>query len=138
MNINLMAVVLASIAEFIIGAIWYMPVFGKLWGKIHGFDHLSKEEQAAMQKGMTPLMGAQFASTLVTTYVLAGLINALPDYSDYNLALMAWLGFVVPTQVAAVIFGNTPKKWFVTKTLIMAGGSLLCLLVAAAILKAIV
>ena len=41
-----LAIILASIAEFIVGAIWYTPIFGNVWGKIHGFDpaKMSKDE----------------------------------------------------------------------------------------------
>ena len=136
MSINYTAVLVASIADFAIGAIWYMPIFGNLWGKIHGFAKMSKKEQAEARKGMAPLMVTQFIITLLTALVLAKFIILLPDYSAYTLAAMVWVGFVVPAQIASVIFGGTDKKWFVTKTAIMAGGSLACLLAAAAILKA--
>lgn len=137
MDINFLAVALATIAQFAFGAVWYMPIFGSLWGKIHGFDKLSKVEQKDAQKSMMPLLLVQLIGTLVTTLVLAKLIVLLPDYSVFILAVMVWLGFVVPTQVAAVIFGGTAPKWIVTKIAIMAGGSLACLLIAAAILNAI-
>ena len=47
-----------------------------------------------------------------------------------------WLGFVVPAQVSAVIFGGTEPKWVVTKLAIMSAASLLCLEAAAAVLHA--
>lgn len=136
MSVNYLAVLVASVAEFVIGAIWYMPIFGSAWRDIHGFGKLSKKEQETAQKEMLPLLVVQFIITLLTTVVLAKFITMLPSYSVYKLAVMAWAGFVVPTQVAAVIFGGTDKKWIVQKSLIMAGGSLACLLAAAAILKA--
>lgn len=137
MSINYTAVLVASVVEFAVGAIWYMPLFGNLWGKIHGFAKMTKKEQAEARKGMAPLMVTQFVGTIITTFVLAKFITMLPGYSVYKLAVMAWAGFVVPTQVAAVIFGGTDKQWMVTKTLIMASGSLVCLLAAAAVLKAL-
>lgn len=136
MDINYWAVLVASVAQFIIGAIWYMPLFGTLWGKIHGFDKLSKAEQNDARKGMMPLLLVQFLVTVVTTVVLAKFIVLLPDYSAYTLAGMIWIGFFVPVQVAAVVFGGTDPKWMVTKVAVMAGGSLACLLAAAAILNA--
>lgn len=136
MTINYWAVLVATFAQFIIGAIWYMPIFGKLWGKIHDFDRQSKAEQKAAQKSMLPLLVVQLLITAVTTVVLAKLIVLLPNYSVYEIAFMVWLGFVVPTQIAAIIFGGTKPKWFVVKALIMASGSLACLMAAATILKA--
>ena len=45
-----------------------------------------------------------------------------------------WIGFIVPTQVSAVIFGGTEKKWIVKKIAVQAGVALLCLEAAAAII----
>ena len=135
MSVNYLAILVASVAEFIIGAIWYMPVFGNLWGKIHDFKEMSKDEQKTAQKQMMPLLAVQFIITVLTTLVLAKLIVLLPSYSVYALAFMLWAGFVVPTQIAGIIFGGTNPKWMVAKAFVMSGGSILCLMVAAAILK---
>ncbi len=136
---NYLAILIAAVAQFIIGAIWYMPLFGKIWGKIRGFDALASETQKQMQKGMAPLLVFQFLVTVVTTIVLSIFITYMPgNWNVYALAGFFWIGFVVPTQVSAVLFGGTKPEWIVTKILIMAGGSFLCLEVAAAIIKAMV
>lgn len=129
------AIILATIAQFAVGAVWYMPIFGKQWGEIHGFNKLTKAQQKAAQAKMGPFYGVQIFVTLITTVVLSQFVTALPDYSPYLLALMGWIGFVVPAQVSAVVFGGTEPKWIARKISIMAGGSLACLSVAAAILK---
>lgn len=134
MNINYVAVAVAAVAQFVVGAIWYMPLFGSLWRDIHGFGKLSKAEQEQAQKEMMPMLGIQFVGTIVTTIVLARFMQLLPNYSAYTLAVMAWIGFIVPIQVSAIMFGGTQAKWMVKKALIMTGGALACLLVAAAIL----
>lgn len=135
MNINYFAVVIAAVAQFVVGAIWYMPLFGSQWRDIHGFGKLSKAEQDQAQKEMMPMLGIQFVGTVITSIVLAKLIVVLPNYSAYSLALAAWLGFIVPIQVSAIMFGGTPAKWMVKKALIMTGGALACLLVAVTILS---
>lgn len=136
MTINYLAVLVASVAQFIIGAVWYMPLFGKTWGKIHGFETYSPAVQRQMQKKMLPLLVVQFIGTVVTTVVLAIFIAYLPlGWNVYALAGFFWIGFVVPTQVSAVIFGGTKPEWIVTKALIMAGGALLCLEAGAIIIK---
>ena len=134
MNLTV-AILLASVAEFIVGAIWYMPLFGTLWGKIHGFESLSKADQKAAQKQMGPMLAVQFLGTVVTTIVLAKVIPAFPNYSVFEVAALVWVGFFVPAQVSAVMFGGTESKWVIKKILIMTGGSLACLLVAAAVLQ---
>ncbi len=136
MDVNYIAVLVAAVAQFVVGAIWYMPIFGKLWGQIHGFQKLSKSQQKEAQQQMMPMLVVQFIGTLLTTVVLAKITDATSVYAPYSLALLIWAGFFVPSQVSAVIFGGTDPKWVVKKTAIMAGGSLACLLVATAILQA--
>lgn len=137
MQINYAAVLVASLAQFVFGAVWYTPVFGKLWGKIHGFDKVSKAEQQKMMKQMGPLLGAQFLGTVVTTVVLSAMLTGTTStWSAYAFAGLCWLGFIVPTQVSAVLFGGTEPKWVVTKILIMAGGAFGCMMIAAAVLSA--
>ena len=138
MNLNYTAIILATIVQFIVGAIWYTPVFGNLWGKIHGFDKLSKEVQAKMMKSMGPMLAVQFLVTILTSFVLVLFVNALPaGWNVFGEAGFFWLGFVVPTQISAVLFGGTEGKWVVTKILISAGGSLACLMAAAVVINAL-
>lgn len=125
MDINYIAVVVATVVQFIIGAIWYMPLFGGLWGRIHGFETHSPEVQAEMKKGMAPLLIAQFVVTLVTTVVFS-ILSTNVSMNLYYLAFLAWLGFVVPTQVAGVIFGGTAPQWIAKKIAVMAFGALAC------------
>jgi hypothetical protein len=135
MQINYLAILLATIIQFIIGAIWYSFLFGKLWARIHGFDKLPKEVQQKMMKAMGPFYGIQFVMTLITTIVLEILILSLPhDWSPYGLAVLLWLGFVVPVQVSAVIFGGTESKWILKKVAVQAGAAFFCLEAAAAVL----
>lgn len=132
MGINYLAVLVATIVQFIIGAIWYSLLFGKLWGRIHGFDQLSKEVQQQMMKKMGPFYALQFLVTIITTVVLALFVAELPqDWHAFGIAGWVWLGFVLPTQVSAVIFGGTESKWIVKKIAVQAGASLACLMGAA-------
>ncbi len=137
MSLNYGAILLATILQFIVGAAWY-TFFGKIWGQIHGFDTLPKAVQQKMMKEMGPMYGVQFLVTLVTAFVFALFLAALPqDWNAYGMAGFFWIGFVVPTQISGVIFGGTENKWVVKKIAIQAGASLLCLQVAAAVLFAL-
>jgi len=137
MSINYLAVLVAAVADFVIGGIWYMGIFGKTWGKIHGFDKLSKAEQEKASKSMGPFLILQFVITIVTVWSIAKFHLLLEDYSIYTLTLLAWVGFVLPTQIAAVVFGGTDQKWMLKKSLIMVSGSLACLEASALIIKSI-
>ncbi|MFZ1626491.1 MAG: DUF1761 domain-containing protein [Candidatus Moraniibacteriota bacterium] len=137
MELNYLAIVVATALQFICGWAWYMPLFGKAWGAMHGYDQLSEEDQEKAQKEMGLQLGLQFLGTLVTTFVLALFVAGLPtEWNTYGIAGFMWLGFVVPTQLSAVMFGGTPKQWMVKKIAIMASGSLASLMTAAATLRA--
>lgn len=134
MQFNWVAIIVATVVQFIIGAVWYSALFGKLWGKMHGFDKLPKEVQQKMMKAMGPFYVLQALVTLVTSIVLGIFITYLPGWNAYAMAGFFWIGFVVPAQVSAVIFGGTENKWMVKKIAVQAGASLVCLEAAATIL----
>lgn len=131
MEINVVAVLVATVAMFAVGGFWYMVPFGTMWGKIHGFDKLSKKEQDAMSSKMGPYYGVQALVTFISAWVLAHFLGALPDVAFWQLAFWVWLGFIVPTEVSSVIFGGTEGKWIASKIAISIGGSLVCTLVGA-------
>ncbi len=132
MEINYLAIVLAAAAQFIVGAVWYMPLFGKMWGQIHGFDQTAPEVQKEMMKDMMPMLGVQFVLALVTSAVFGILVAYAPsDWNVYYLAALYWLGFAAPSQASLVIFGGTEPKWVMKKILISIGGSLACFMAMA-------
>ncbi|MBI3459263.1 DUF1761 domain-containing protein [Candidatus Azambacteria bacterium] len=55
-HINYWAVIIASVAQFLLGWFWFTFLFGNLWAKMHGHDECSKEEQEKMKSEMGPLM----------------------------------------------------------------------------------
>lgn len=135
MEISILGVIVATIVQFAIGAIWYTFIFGKLWGKIHGFDNFTPEVQAEMMKQMPPLYGGQLLVTVFSSFVLAVLMKNLPDFSPYLLALLIWFGFYIPTQYSDTIFGGTEGKWIISKLGILAGSAILSIEAAALILS---
>lgn len=138
MNLNLLAIFLITVVQFIVGAIWYSELFGKLWGRIHGFDKLTKEVQQKMMKSMGPFYGLQALVTLLTSFVLTLFVTYLPTWNAYAMAGFFWIGFVVPTQVSAVIFGGTESKWIIKKIAVQSGASLFCLEAATVVLHFLV
>lgn len=131
MDVNLAAVLAATVAMFAVGGFWYMVPFAKAWGEMHGFDKLSKKEQKEMQSKMGPLYGTQIVVTFISAWVLAHFLAVQPDVEFYKIAFWLWVGFIVPTEVSSVIFGGTEGKWIVKKIAISIGGSLACTLVGA-------
>ncbi len=44
LEINMVAILVAVVANFILGFIWYTPLFGKVWGREMGYDPNEKPE----------------------------------------------------------------------------------------------
>ena len=135
MEIPYTLIVLATIAQFILGTLWYSPLlFGKWWMEINDCTHLSKEEMRKMQKEMTPFYGLQFFLALFTTFSLATLVPYVPAFSIYHIAFWIWIGFIAPVQISSVIWGNTKKRYWVRQIFVMLSMQLAGLMLASWIL----
>lgn len=74
-HLNYLAVIVSSIAGFMIGWVWYSPVmFSKPWMAEMKFDEATMKAAAA--KGMGKTLGTAFVFTAVMTWALAVLIAA--------------------------------------------------------------
>lgn len=51
-TLNWIAIFVLSVAAFAGGALWFGPIFGGLWMKIHHADKISKAEMDKMKVGM--------------------------------------------------------------------------------------
>jgi hypothetical protein len=134
-GVSLLAVAVATISMFAVGAFWYMVPFGKIWGKIHDFDKLNEKQQKEMQAKMGPWYGVQLVVTIISALILAKFMILLPNYSPYTLAFIMWLGFVVPTEASAMIFGGSKPEYVWHKIFISIGESLAHLQLAAWIIS---
>ena len=52
LGINMTAILVATVANFILGFLWYTPLFGKAWAKEMGFNRDVKLPKGALAKGM--------------------------------------------------------------------------------------
>lgn len=135
-QINYLAVLVATIATFIIGFVWYTPMFGKAWAKEMGFSMDRKPTSGELTKGLVlNLIGNFFMA-----YVFAHNNDAwsfVPGMDAMSMAgrissaaIFTWLGFFVPQDLNKVAWGGKSWKLFFIDT----GYHLVMLYVAAAIL----
>jgi hypothetical protein len=128
---NYLAVFVAALAGFGVGAIWYM-VFGKAW-----LDALGKTGEDIKGSGVAQAMPFVIAlvADLVMAIMLSGLMGHLGDVtirSGIISALFIWIGFVITTMgVNHAFSGASPKL-----TAIDGGHWLAVLLVMGAIIGA--
>jgi len=124
--VSWIAIVVAAVVRFAIGAIWYAPqVFGKQWQEADGI----KGNPAQMPGALA----VQALAGLVMAYVLARVIG---HYSAENLiagafiGFMMWLGFVATILLPTVMFEKRSMNLFY----IVAGYQLVSLAVMGAII----
>jgi hypothetical protein len=107
-HINYLAVVVAALANYIIGAIWYGVIFSDAWKKMSGITDMKPTPQNIVL-GM--------ASALVMSYVLAHAIvfaSAYMKASCVSVGLTGgffnWLGFIATVTLGGVIYEKRPWK----------------------------
>jgi hypothetical protein len=132
--INLLAVVVAAVACFVIGFLMHGPIAGKLWMKLANIHPTGKEKLSDMY----PQMLKNFIMNLLTAYCLANIIFVSAIYhntvgsatSGMAVAFWVWLGFVVTSTSMDVIWmGKSKNLW-----LFECVSSLICFLAMGAII----
>lgn len=105
MKINYPAVIVAAVIHFILGGLWYGPLFGKKFLEIIQWTPAQQEEIVARTHWTTYLIA--FISSLILCYILAHFIQytgATGVAGGMQTAFWLWLGFVATTQIATVLF----------------------------------
>ena len=71
LNINMLAILLAVVANFILGFLWYTPLFGNAWAKELGFDMSVKPPASVMVRGMIIMVIGNFLLAYVFAHNIA-------------------------------------------------------------------
>ena len=135
-HINMMAVLIAVVANFILGWLWYGPLFGKIWGKEMGMDPNQRPPASAMMRGMIIMIIGNFLMAYVFAHNIAAW-GFVPDMSDIskgqNIAMsgiFTWMGFYLPSDLGGIAWERRSWKFFFINTIY----HLLALVMVAAIL----
>ncbi|MBI2666537.1 DUF1761 domain-containing protein [Candidatus Woesearchaeota archaeon] len=117
--INYLAVLVAAVASYALGALWYSPVlFEKLWMQLSGLSE-TKLKEMKEKTDMKKSYAFGFVGTLVSAVVLAYLIEMAQWTSALQgvlLGVLVWLGFVVTVELGSVLWENKSWKLFLLQT----------------------
>lgn len=128
LNISLLAIVIAAIAHFILGFLWYTPLFGKVWAKEMGMstDFGEGEEKKAKMKTMMQGMVVMLIGNLFLAYVFShniaawdfvpGMENISITQSAFMAAMFTWLGFFLPVDAGTIFWEGRSFKLFAINT----------------------
>jgi len=105
---NYVAVVVAAVAAFVVGAVWYSPLlFGRAYMELRG---MNPDAMADMRPPAGELFG-EFVRCLVIAFVLAHFVVRLGvgDWKDaVQLGLRVWVGFQAMLLMGAVLHEKMP------------------------------
>jgi hypothetical protein len=136
LHINFTAVIVAVIANFLFGFVWYTVLFGKAWAIEMGFDLSVKPPASLMIKGMLFMIIGNIFLAFVFAHNIAAW-GFVPDSGAMtpvvqiaNATVFTWLGFYLPGDLSRVAWERHSWKLFSINTIY----HFIMLLIAASIL----
>ena len=115
--INYGAVIATTIISFVLGFLWYGPIFGKQWTALMG---ITPEKMAeARTKGMTlnyvlTIIGSFIMSVVLAKGIIAAAayLGGASVYVGIWTSFCVWLGFIAPVTLGSVLWdGRSWKLW---------------------------
>ncbi|MCB2084849.1 MAG: DUF1761 domain-containing protein [Sphingomonadaceae bacterium] len=110
-EVNWLAIVVAALAGFVIGGVWYGPVMGKKWVGAVGLD-----VEQIKQGNMGLIYGGAFAFSLLASWTLAHTFATYAQDLSIPVKVMTAsgvaLGFIVPAIGTNYLFSQKGKALF--------------------------
>ncbi|MGI9323065.1 MAG: DUF1761 domain-containing protein [Pseudomonadales bacterium] len=126
-ELNFVAIILATLSAFVVGALWYGPLFGKAW-----MEEFNITEQDIEQENKLRVYGLSFALAFIVAFGLDFFI--LGEHTGWmegaEIGAIAGLGLLAPYTGIHYLFEGRSMRAF----LINAGFNVVTLMVMGAIL----
>ena len=108
-DIDWLAVVVATIAYFVIGAIWYArPVFGKAWMAAGGMEVAPGTEGPGAAIFVVPAAGSLLSSIALA---MIAVVSATDTFGEgIVLGLVTGIGFALAISMVTATFESTKPK----------------------------
>ena len=110
MRTNYLAVVVAAIAYFVLGGVWYAVLFNKPWMALEQMT----VEKAQTMNPVVPYI-VSFVLELLIAYSLAQLCiwrNANTAGRGASVGVLVWIGFLGPITFMTYMFEMRPRTLF--------------------------
>lgn len=107
-DINLLAVLVATVVNMVLGMIWYSPkLFGKAWMKLTGMT--DEKAKKGMKKGFALGVLASFLKVYFLAVVLM-VIDPLTIYEAEAFGALLVLALLLPGELDGVAWEQRPAK----------------------------
>ena len=112
-HLNWWAILVASIAYFMLGALWYSKaLFGAKWAQLVKLDTKNPD----LKKGMGAMMGSTFLLIFIVCFGLSIIIHMVnfDDNFMYGIKLGLLTGFAFATTAVSInyVYENKPANLF--------------------------
>lgn len=108
-DLNWLAVIVAAIAYFAIGALWYAPpLFGKAWADAGGFALPQPGERPSPAIYVTPLIGSVVSAIALGMIAKASGTNTFQE--GIVLGIVVAIGFAISIALVTAQFETTKPK----------------------------
>lgn len=115
--INWWALLVTTVISFVLGFLWFGPVFGKIWMQTVG--HTMPETMTPeMKRGMIIGYIWVIITSFLTNFVLLHNLTFGSAYlgmtgvgAGLQAAIWNWIGFCFPLLISSVMFESRPKKY---------------------------
>ena len=104
--VNWLAVIAAAVSMFVIGGLWYGPLFAKPWQKAAGVS-----DEQMKTANMPVIFGVAFVLSLLMAANLAFFVNGLPLGTTILYALAAGLGWAAFGLSTVALFERRPLSY---------------------------
>lgn len=120
-NMNWLAIIAAAAAYFVLGAIWFGPVFGEAWVKGTGLT-----EEQIKSGGHGKMLGTAFTMSVVVSFGMAMFFfgNGIDPENPMTLSMGAMYGgamsgifFVLPTKTMDYVMAQKPGSLILIESL---------------------
>ena len=114
-DINYLAVLVSALIAFALGALWYGPLFGKLWMNLMNINPKAMKNPDNKKKAMRGYL-IMFIALLIMAYVMAHIIKYTGANSigeGIQTGLFIWLGFLATTMIGSFLWEEKPLALYV-------------------------
>lgn len=119
LEINIIAVLAATVASFVLAFVWYSALFEKSWTREMGYDLNMRPNGKGMVKGIALGLIGNFLFAWVLAFYFAGWRLLPGNPAEFgtlafalNSALSVWIGFFIPVQLSRVAWEKHSWKLF--------------------------
>jgi hypothetical protein len=132
-DINWLGVLVATVIYMVLGALWYGPLFGKVWMKAMGWEGPAEGESPGAATYAIPAICYLVAS--IATGLLAEATGSDSVAEGLALGLVVGIGYAVTLTIVSVTFDTTKRPSPATLAVLTGAYNLISLVIAAVLVS---